>query len=589
MPRLNRKKINPDSDLGVYLRLLSYGYDQKKYFAIALFGMMLFSATDLGFAALMKPLLDENLLHKNGDFTLIALIVVGALFARGVGSYLSITFLAFVSQAISKEFRRKAFHHMLRLGIPYFEAHKPGELITKITYNTAHASTAVSKGLTVLIRDTLTVTALLSWMFYLSWMLTLILLLASPFIAAVFFHVSKRFRKSSERLQTAAGSMTNDIEQMVRGIRVIKIFGNSEFECEGFDKSNEYTRKQNIKFARTRAMFTPAVLFIIGTFLAIAIYMLNLENVYEHTTAGSLASFFVSLIMIMRPIRNLTSIHSVIQQGVVSARSTFNMLAIAPEYVEHNAGEKKGVEQGIIFAGVNYQYPNQQRSALKNINLEIPAKKMIALVGHSGAGKTTLVNMLPRFYEAQSGRITIDGKDIMQMALPELRQYISYVGQEVVLFHDTVRNNITYGQQVEESVLQKAMQEACVDEFVKNLPQGIETQIGEGGNKLSGGQCQRLSIARALLKSAPIVIFDEATSFLDSRTELVIKNALANIIGHSTLIVIAHRLSTVEQADIIVVMDDGEIVETGTHKELLALRGKYYRLYQAGQSTMLIE
>ncbi len=581
---------DPASGLGVYLRLLGYVRGYAKYFLIAFVGMALYSLGDAGFAALVKPLFDESLIKQDDSVTgLLALLVVGVLFMRGLGAFLTSAFLAYVSEGITRQLRLELLRHMLRMEIGYYDANSSGKLISRLTFNVSGVSQALTKTLTVMIRDTLTALVLLGWMFYLSWALTLVLVLVSPLMGLLLVYVNKRFRSARGRLQDAMGLLTRDIEQMVRGIHVIKIFGNQKFESKEFERDNNAVYRYALKIARTKAMATPVAIFVIGLALAGVIFLLTSTSMTGQISVGGVASFFVSIVMLMRPVRSLIGINAIIQQGVVAARSVFDVLDMPPE-CDAGASSVKHFDGGIAFKNVSYRYPNGTCPSLSEVSLDIPPRAMVALVGASGAGKTTLAHMIPRFYRPDAGRIELDGTDINEIPLSELRRQIAYVGQHTILFHDTIRNNITCGREVSDEQLRAVIAQAHVSEIADKLPLGIDTVIGEDeGAQLSGGQSQRVAIARALLKDAAIIILDEATSFLDTESEKVIKNTLAEIAGGRTLIVIAHRLATVERADHIVVMDEGKIIEQGRHGELLGREGKYYRLCRAGQHEGILK
>lgn len=582
--------IDPDSSFGIYLRLLGYTKAHVKHFIIAFVGMLLYSLGDAGFAALVKPLFDESLIKQDDSVTgLLALTVVGVLFMRGLGAFLTSAFLAHVSEGITRQLRFELLQHMLRMEIGYFDANSSGKLIARLTFNVASVSRALSKTLTIMIRDTLTILALLAWMFYLSWMLTLVLVLVSPLMGLLLVYVNKRFRSAQGRLQDAMALLTRDIEQVIRGIHVIKVFGNKRFESKEFERDNTAVYRYALKIARTRAMATPVAIFVVGLALGGIILLLTSASMAGAISVGGIASFFVSIVMLMRPVRSLVGINSIIQQGIVAARSVFEVLDMPPEHDTVKLIDRQ-FDGAIAFKRVSYSYPAGLHPSLNDVSLNIPAKAMVALVGASGAGKTTLAHMIPKFYRPDAGQIEIDGVDINQISLSELRRQIAYVGQDTVLFHDTIRNNITYGREVSDAHLHTVMAQAHVLEIIAKLPHGVDTVIGEEeGVQLSGGQSQRIAIARALLKEAPIIILDEATSFLDSESETVIKNTLAELAGACTLIVIAHRLSTVERADHIVVMDAGRVLEQGKHRELLEHEGKYYRLYRAGQHEGILK
>ena len=582
-------RINPESPTGKYIQFLSNAKDYRKYFAIAVFGMVLHGLTDAGFASLIKPLFDESLLKQDQVFgSQLALLLVVVLFFRGFGAYISNVFLAYVSQTITAKLRARLFHHLLSMPIAYFDTTPPGTLISKCTYNVGQASSSMSKVIITIIRDTVTVTALLAWLLYISWLMTLILLIAIPLISLLLKYTNKKFRIESTKIQDNNGLLLKDIEQMVKSIRTIKIFANNGYESSEFKKNNDLLRRHSIKFARIKALSAPVALFIVGIMFSFLVYFLTFEGVMEYISIGGIASFFVAVVMLMRPIRNLMNINPVIQQGIVAIDSLTTILdtPIEPNQCQIADHSFKGK---VAFKEVSYKYANAKEWALKDINFTANSGDTVAIVGRSGAGKTTLMSMLARFYDSSEGKIEIDDQDIKDISLAELRHSISYVSQDTAVFHDTVRNNITYGRKVSDDELNEVMRKADVTEFVNNLPQGIDTIVNGEGNQLSAGQNQRVAIARALLKPSAIMLFDEATSFLDTATESIIKETLSASAGKATMFIIAHRLSTVENADFILVMDGGRIIERGTHSELLELDGMYAELYRKGYSKGLIE
>lgn len=567
---------------GVYKRLLGYSLPYWKIFAVSVFAMVFFAATDTAFAALMKPMLDGSFVDKNPDtIRFIPLAIIGLFLIRGVTGFISEYGMAWVGRQVINNLRHAMFQQMLRLPTTFYDKTSSGQLISKLTYDVEQVAHASTTALTVMVRDTLTLIGLMAWMLYLNWMLALTFLIAGPFIALLIAYVNKRFRRISGRIQASMGGVTEAVEQAIEGQRVIKIFGGQRHQTGIFDKVNEANRRQQMKMTATREASVPLIQLVAGSALAGIIALATSPEMLKEITVGTFMSFIVAMTMMLAPIKRLTNIHSSIQRGIVAAESIFELLDREAEKdtgalrIEHARG-------AIEYHNVSFAYDASKGRVLENINLGIEPGQTVAFVGRSGSGKSTLVSLLPRFYDLSIGRITLDGHDIRDLALESLRNQIALVGQEVILFNDTIANNIAYGRggEVREEEIIRAAEAAHAMEFIRQLPQGLHTVIGEKGVLLSGGQRQRLAIARALFKDAPILILDEATAALDTESERAIQAALEQLVRNRTTLIIAHRLSTIERADVIVVMDRGRIVEQGRHAELLARGGHYASLHR---------
>lgn len=582
--------------LQIYRRLLGYTRAHLRWFALAIAGMVVYSLTDMGFAALMKPFLDESFVERNEEVgAWLSLALVGVLLLRGVGTFLAGYYMAYVGQHVTKQLRFEVFEHLLCLPASWYDRRPGGEIISKLTYNIGMVATSASKALTVIVRDSLTVLGLLGWMFYINWLLMLIFMAVTPAIVLALRYLSRRFRKTSRRLQEAMGYLTSDVEQVVSANRAVKVLSGYDYELANFSKTNQRAFDRGMRVALAKSAGAPFVMLLIGISMAWIIYLASFQAVTSEVSVGTFISFIIAAMLLFRPMRNLVNVNAVVQQGIAAGESVFALLDTPPE---KDTGARTGrrFRGDLRFVGVGHRYGGDGDddddgggAALHSIDLEIAANETVALVGESGAGKSTLVSLIPRLYDCSEGRIELDGCDIRGISLAELREQIAYVGQSITLFNDTVYNNIVYGRDVTRDELLEAARRAHALEFIERLPQGFETLVGHAGARLSGGQCQRIAIARGLLKRAAVLVFDEATSALDAESERAVQAALGEIAGRQTMLIIAHRFSTIEMANRIVVMSRGRIVEQGTHDELLARRGGYYNLYRAAESKRMIE
>ena len=564
-----------------YRRLLRYALVHWQVFALAVVGMVLYAAADTGFAALMKPLLDQSFVEKDPDaITLIPLALIGIFLVRALAGFLSNFCMSWVGRMVIKKLRRELFDKLLRLPVNYYDNIASGELLSKLTYNVEQVATASSKALTTLIRDSLTVVGLIAWMFYLSPGLATFIVVVGPTLSILVAYVSRRFRKISRRIQASMGDVTHVVGEVVEGNRVVKLFGGQDQESSHFEKVNEHNRHQHMKMAVTNAASTPIIQLIVAVAMAgIVAFATSGENL-EEITPGTFASFITAMTMLFAPLKRLTTVNAALQKGIAAGESIFGLL---DSEAERDTGTRTldRARGHIHFEDVSFAYQPEKGNVLHDIDLDIRPGMSVALVGRSGSGKSTLVNLLPRFYECQAGRILLDGVDVSQYTLNSLRDQIAYVGQDINLFNETIGRNIAYGSlgTASEEDIREAARAAHALDFIEAMPEGFDTLVGENGVLLSGGQRQRIAIARALLKNAPILILDEATSALDTESERHIQAALDELIRDRTTLVIAHRLSTIENADRIVVMDGGRIVESGTHTELLQKQGRYAALY----------
>jgi len=565
----------------LYLRLLGYVKPYWRAFAASLLGMIVVAATEPLVPALMKPMLDGTFVHKDQAMMRIVPVVIIAIFlVRGLATFISTYAINWVGNKLVMDLRATMFRKLLALPTPYYDDHATGSLISKLTFDVTQVTNAATSVVTVLVRDSIVVAGLLGWLFYLNWKLTLLTLLMAPVIAFIIRTLSKRMRTSSRDAQRAMGDITQVIEESVSAHKVVKLFGGQQYESARFNEQANWVRRYAMKQAAASAANVPIVQMVAAIALAAIVYLVTLQSQADETTVGGFVSFIMAMLMLTAPIKRLTGVSEFLQRGLAAAESVFALLDTEGETDDGTVpiGRVRGELQ---FDSVQFSYAANLRPALQNITLRIAAGENIALVGASGSGKTTLANLVPRFYSPSGGRITLDGHDINGLTLASLRANIALVSQEVVLFNDTVAANIAYGQmrEVPEAEIIAAATAAHAMEFIREWPAGLNTLVGERGVKLSGGQRQRIAIARAILKDAPILILDEATSALDSESERHVQAALETLMRGRTTLVIAHRLSTIEKADRIVVLQKGEIVEIGTHRELLTKDGVYAQLH----------
>ncbi|HRD67460.1 MAG TPA: lipid A export permease/ATP-binding protein MsbA [Candidatus Competibacter sp.] len=566
----------------LYLRLLRYVRPYARIFALSLAGTAVAAVTEPLVAALIKPLLDGSFVEKDPySIRMMPLLLVGVFVVRGIADFVGSVAMHWVAHRVVMDLRNALFSRLLVLPTRYFDDHSAGNLLSRLTYDVSQVMTATTQALASLVKDGLAVVGLLGWMLYLNWQLSLLAFLIAPGIATIVRLVSRRLRRLSRQLQELMGELTHVIDEALQGHKVIKIFGGQEYERTRFNRANNRVRQFNLKLVAASEGSGPLVQLLAIIALGAMIYFASLQSAADQITVGGFVSLFGAMAMLLSPIKRLTKVNEQLQRGLSAAETIFALLDEPPE--PDRGTRAIGRARGQVrFRAVDHRYRAEGKPVIRQLSLEVQPGETVALVGPSGSGKTTLMNLLPRFYEPDAGDILLDDVPIRELRLAELRANIAYVGQDIVLFNDTVAANIAYGTgfRVGEADLVRAAENAHAMEFIRELPQGFDTLIGENGARLSGGQRQRLAIARALLKNAPILILDEATSALDSQSERKVQRALDTLRQGRTAFVIAHRLSTIENADRIVVLDKGCIVELGTHAELLARKGLYASLYQ---------
>ncbi len=566
---------------GTYRRLLSYVKPYWRMFALSIVGMLVFAATEPLFAAMIKPLLDGSFVDRDPDMVrLMPVILVGIFVVRGIAGFINTYCLKWVGRRVVADLRQQMFEHLLRSPTRYYDRNGTGQILAKLTYNVENVASATTSAVTTLVRDGFTAIALLAYMLYLDAALSAIFLLIGPTMAFSIKYATKRFRRYGKRIQERVGSLTHVAQEVIDGHRVVKAFGGERREAAEFSRINEKTRSLQMKVIAVESVSVPLVQVLSAIAIGIIVYLSTMQGLREDITVGTFMSFIVAMGLMLPPVKRLTAVNSQLQRGIVAADSLFELL---DSETERDTGTRtlERASGRIEYRHLTQVYDSAKGAVIHDLNLTIEPGESVALVGRSGSGKSTLASLLPRFYDVTAGQILIDGIDIRELTLASLRAQISLVTQDIVLFNDSLANNITYGQaaDVGREEIERVAEAAHALDFIRALPQGLDTLVGDRGVLLSGGQRQRIAIARAMLKDAPILVLDEATSALDTEAERHIQAALAALMADRTTLVIAHRLSTIEHVDRIVVLDAGRIVEQGPHASLLAEGGYYARLH----------
>ena len=573
--------LDPQEPSSIFRRFSVYLKDYKLAFALAVIGMVGYSVIDVLVLAQLETLVDDSL--GQGDYEylrLAAYFIVPIFIFRGILNFLGTYSVSWIGNHVVMRMRQQLFSRYIHFPVEFHDNNSTGQLISKVIYDTEQVANASSRALIILVREGALVIGLLIAMFYKSWQLSLIFILIGPLVAVIVSVVSKRFRLVSRRIQDAMGGLTSSVEQVLKGHKVVLMFGGQDIENDSFADKNNHNRQQNMKLVVARILSVSSIQVIASIALAVVLYVASTPGLVATLTPGVFVSIVVFMTMLLKPLKQLTTVNSEFQKGMAACVSIFNVL---DQQIEEDKGTQRITKaQGKIdFNDVTFSYTSKEHAAIKNLSFSVKPGQTFALVGRSGSGKSTISSLLTRFYDNQAGEIFLDDVLLRNIPLKDLRRQFALVSQHVVLFNDTIANNIAYGSEgkISREQILAAAKTAHVMEFLEQLPEGLDTIVGENGFMLSGGQRQRLAIARALLLDAPILILDEATSALDTESERLIQDALDKLQQNRTSIVVAHRLSTIENADTILVIEAGEIIEQGNHQVLLAQNGVYSQLY----------
>jgi len=571
-----------DRGIAIYRRLLGYTTPHKTVFVIAVVAMVVAAATEPWFAKIMQDILDEGFVKRDPDFiSRIPLLIVALFLVRGVAGFIGNYGIRWVGRRVIFALRRDLFQRMIQLPSGFYDRQSSATLVSKLIYDVEQVDAASTSAVTTLVKDSATVIGLLGWMTWLNWRLTLVLVVVTPILAWFVNFMSSRFRRASRNIQESMGGIAHVTKEAVQAQRIVKLFGGQVYEAENFFAANNRNRQQAMKRATVAAASVPVIELVGAAALGGIVYLGALFALKDQMTVSAFVSYVTAMLLLMQATRRLTKVNESLQAGIAAARSVFELMDEPPES-DHGIRSLERARGHIEYRDVSFNYGSKRKKVLENVSFTVKPGQTVALVGPSGSGKSSTAALLARFYEVESGTVTVDDINVSEIMLADLRRNIALVPQETILFDDSIRNNIAYGAggTVDEQRLLQAAEAAHVMEFVARLPQGLDTVVGEHGTRLSGGQRQRIAIARALYKDAPILILDEATSSLDTESERQVRDAINNLIRNRSTLVIAHRLSTVEHADSIVVLKHGRVVETGTHRELLASGGEYAKLYR---------
>jgi subfamily B ATP-binding cassette protein MsbA len=561
----------------LFLRIFSYAWRYKFVFAITIAATAVLSLSNTAFLAMLKKVTDEGFMQQPaGQAFVLPLMLLSLMSVRGLAGLVSMYSMRWIARRVVEVLRIQAFGRLMHMPVSYFDTQSTGVMVSKLTYDAERLSSVATRTAMNVLRDVLTMVGLVAYMLYLDWRLTLIFAIVAPLMVLYLRKTTPKLRANAKKVQLAVGEMTKVSEEAISGQRIVKIFGAQDYEDQRFAKVVIDNRKLELRSARITGLNSFVIEVLAGLALSLVIYY-----ALGRFSAGEFTAFMGALLMLISPIKHITAANEDFQIGLAAAQSVFEVIDASIE-VDEGKGHLEKIKGSIAFEHVSLRYEGAKRLALDDLNFTVNPGEKVALVGRSGGGKTSLVNLLPRFYELQQGSIQLDGMDVRELSLKDLRAQFSLVSQDIILFNDTIFNNIAYGvlRDTSEAEVIAAAKAANAWEFIQQLPKGLQNEIGDRGVRLSGGQRQRLAIARAILKDAPILLLDEATSALDTESEQHVQAALDVLMQNRTSLVIAHRLSTIENADRILVMDKGKIVESGSHKELLQLKGYYTKLYQ---------
>ncbi|MDE1513596.1 MULTISPECIES: lipid A ABC transporter ATP-binding protein/permease MsbA [Vibrio] len=571
-----------ESNWQTFKRLWTYISTYKAGLVVATIALIINAVADTYMISLLKPLLDEGFGDAESTFLrILPFMILGLMFVRGLSSFASAYCLSWVSGNVVMQMRRGLFNHFMHMPVSFFDQQSTGGLLSRITYDSEQVAGATSRALVSIVREGASIVGLLVLMFWNSWQLSLVLIVVAPVVAFAISFVSKRFRKISRNMQTTMGHVTSSAEQMLKGHKVVLSYGGQAVERKRFDQVSNRMRQQTMKLVSAQATADPVIQMIASLALFAVLFLASVDSIRAELTPGTFTVVFSAMFGLMRPLKALTNVTSDFQRGMAACQTLFGLMDLETER-DNGKYAVDRVKGEVVVQDVTFTYQGKDKPALSNVSFTIEQGKTVALVGRSGSGKSTIANLFTRFYDVDSGAIRLDQHDVRDYKLTNLRRHFALVSQNVHLFNDSIANNIAYaaeGEYTREQIEQAARQ-AHAMEFIENLPQGLDTVIGENGTSLSGGQRQRVAIARALLRDAPVLILDEATSALDTESERAIQAALDELQKNKTVLVIAHRLSTIEQADEILVVDEGQIIERGRHAELLAQDGAYTQLHR---------
>ena len=564
-----------------FKRLSPYISFYKLGLSVAIVSLIINALSETYMISLLKPLLDEGFGTTNSDFLkTMPLLILVMMFIRGLSGFISSYCMSWVASNIVMKIRRQIFNHFMHMPVSFFDKESTGELLSRITYDSEQVAAATSSALVKIVRETASIIGLLCLMFWSSWQLSLVLIIIAPIVCIAITIVSKRFRKISTNMQTTMGKLTSTSEQMLKGHKVVLSFGGQNIEKERFDAISNNMRQQSMKMVVAQGLASPIIQMIASLALVSILFLASVDSIRETLTPGTFTVIFSAMFGMLRPLKGLTSVTSNFQRGMAACNTLFDLLDLKEE---SDAGTivKNKIKGNIQVKNVTFTYQDAEKPSIKNMSFDLKQGETIALVGRSGSGKSTIANLLSRFYDIDSGYIYLDGEEIKNYKLTNLRRHFAIVSQNVHLFNDTIANNIAYASNGKYSreEIEKAAEKAHATEFIDKLENGFDTIVGENGSSLSGGQRQRIAIARALLQDAPILILDEATSALDNESEKAVQEAIKSLKENKTVLTIAHRLSTIENANEILVIEDGEIIERGSHNQLIKKENHYYRLH----------